>query len=307
MASNPEFLREGSAVDDFLHPDRIIIGVEDERTATVLQQLYRPLTLRDVPLVITSCRTAELIKYAANSFLATRIGFINEMADLCEAAGCEIQDLARGIGLDRRIGQHYLHPGPGLGGSCFPKDTRALVFTAREFGAPVSIVEQVVASNERRKRTLIDRVKKAVGGDLKGRRISLLGIAFKADTDDVRESAALVLIPALQQEGAVLAAYDPQAMSNGRAHFDEVQWCADPYSTVIGADAAVILTEWNEFRGLNLNKLAGRMAKPILLDLRNLFEPADVAAAGLRYVSLGRQPILAKVPHVKLLKVGGVR
>ena len=227
VASNPEFLREGSAVEDFLRPDRIVIGVSSERAEAPLRQLYRPLTQKDVPIVFTSCQAAEVIKYAANTYLATRIGFVNQLADLCEKVDADISDVTRGMGLDKRIGQHYLQPGPGFGGSCFPKDTRALMVTAREHKSPFTVVEEVIEANERRKRGLTDRVAAAVGGKMDGKRIAVLGIAFKADTDDIRDAASLVLIPELQKKGAIVAVYDPAAMDNGRGLFDDVQWCAD--------------------------------------------------------------------------------
>jgi len=288
VASNPEFLREGSAVEDFLRPDRIVLGVSSERAEAPLRQLYRPLTQVDVPIVFTSCQAAEVIKYAANTYLATRIGFVNQLADLCEKVDADITHVTRGMGLDKRIGQHYLQPGPGFGGSCFPKDTRALMVTAREHKAPFTVVEEVVEANERRKRSLTERVTNAVGGNLKGKRIAVLGIAFKADTDDIRDAASLVLIPELQAGGAVVAAYDPAAMDNGRTQFDDVQWCADAYSAAMDAAAVVILTEWNEFRGLDFTRLAKSMRAPVMVDFRNLFSLQDVENSGLVYHSLGR-------------------
>jgi UDPglucose 6-dehydrogenase len=288
VASNPEFLREGSAVEDFLRPDRIVVGVSSERAEAPLRQLYRPLTQKDVPIVFTSCQAAEVIKYAANTYLATRIGFVNQLADLCEKVDADIVDVTRGMGLDKRIGQHYLHPGPGFGGSCFPKDTRALMVTAREHGAPFSIVEEVIDANDRRKRALAERVCNALGGSAEGKRVAVLGIAFKADTDDIRDAASLVLIPELQKLGATISAYDPAAMDNGRSQFDHVQWCADAYSAAIEADIVVILTEWNEFRGLDIAKLVQTMRSPVMVDFRNLFSLEDVSGSGLVYHSLGR-------------------
>jgi UDPglucose 6-dehydrogenase len=295
VASNPEFMREGSAVEDFIQPDRIVVGVNAERAERVLRQLYRPLTARDVPLLVTNCEAAEVIKYAANTFLATRIAFVNQLADLCEKVGADIQDVARGMGLDKRIGLQFLAPGPGFGGSCFPKDTRALAHTARQHGHAFSIVEAAIAANEARKRQLADRIEQAAGGRLAGKKVALLGIAFKAETDDIRDSAALTLIPELQRRGAGIAAFDPVAMDNGRRTFDAVQWCADAYSAVIGADAAVILTEWNVFRGLDLKRLARGMRQPVLVDFRNLFPLSDAEAAGIAYHSVGRQSIAAAV------------
>jgi UDPglucose 6-dehydrogenase len=288
VASNPEFMREGSAVEDFLRPDRVVVGVSDERAERVMRQLYRPLTAKQVPLVVTSCETAEVIKYAANTFLATRIAFVNQLADLCEKVGADIQDVAQGMGLDKRIGLQFLAPGPGFGGSCFPKDTRALAHTARQHGSSFTIVENVIASNEARKRSLADRIAKAVGGTLKDKKIAILGIAFKADTDDIRDAASLTVIPELQQRGALIAAFDPVAMDNGRQYFDDVQWCADAYSAAMGANAVVILTEWNVFRGLDLKRLARAMRDPIMVDFRNLLTLSDVRNSGLTYHSVGR-------------------
>jgi UDPglucose 6-dehydrogenase len=292
VASNPEFMREGSAVEDFLKPDRVVIGVNSERAEKVLRQLYRPLTAKNVPLLVASCEAAEVIKYAANTFLATRIAFVNQLADLCEKVGADIQDVARGMGLDKRIGLQFLNPGPGFGGSCFPKDTRALVHTARQHGNPFTIVEDVVAANEARKRALADRIQQAAGGTLAGKKIALLGIAFKAETDDIRDAAALTLAPELQKRGAALAAFDPVAMDNGRQAFQSVQWCADAYSAAMGADVVVILTEWNVFRGLDLGRLARGMREPVMVDFRNLFTVSDVKGSGLVYHSIGRASVL---------------
>ncbi|WP_373505291.1 UDP-glucose/GDP-mannose dehydrogenase family protein [Aestuariivirga sp.] len=288
VASNPEFMREGSAVEDFLRPDRVVIGVSSERAEATLRQLYRPLAAKNVPIVATSCEAAEIIKYAANTFLATRIAFVNQLADLCERVGADIQDVARGMGLDKRIGLQFLSPGPGYGGSCFPKDTRALAATARQYGNPFTIVENVISANESRKRDLADRIQKVVGGTLAGKKIALLGIAFKAETDDIRDAAALTVIPELQRRGAAVAAFDPVAMDNGRQAFDEVQWCADAYSAAIGADAVVVLTEWNVFRGLDLKRLAKGMRQPVMIDFRNLFTLDDVKGSPMAYHSIGR-------------------
>lgn len=292
VASNPEFMREGSAVEDFLRPDRVVVGVNSERAEKVLRQLYRPLTAKNVPLLVASCEAAEVIKYAANTFLATRIAFVNQLSDLCEKVGADIQDVARGMGLDKRIGLQFLSPGPGFGGSCFPKDTRALVHTARQLGNPFTIVENVVAANEARKRALADRIQEAAGGTLAGKKIALLGIAFKAETDDIRDAAALTVVPELQARGAALAAFDPVAMDNGRQAFQSVQWCADAYSAAIGADVVVILTEWNVFRGLDLTRLARDMREPVMVDLRNLFTVSDIKGSGLIYHSIGRPSII---------------
>jgi UDPglucose 6-dehydrogenase len=291
VASNPEFMREGSAVEDFQRPDRVVVGVNSERAENMLRQLYRPLTAKNVPLVVTSCEAAEVIKYAANTFLATRIAFVNQLADFCEKVGADIQDVARGMGLDKRIGLQFLSPGPGFGGSCFPKDTRALAETARRHGTPFSIVEDVIGSNEARKRQLVERVQHAVGGGLAGKRIALLGIAFKAETDDIRDAAALTVIPELQKRGASVSAFDPVAMDNGRQAFQSVQWCADAYSAAVGADAVVILTEWNVFRGLDLKRLARDLREPVVVDFRNLFALSDIKGSGLTYHSIGRQSV----------------
>ena len=293
VASNPEFLREGSAVDDFLKPDRVVIGINSERAREPLAQLYRPLLRSDVEIVFTTCASAEVIKYAANTYLATRIGFVNQLADLCEKVGANITDVTHGMGLDKRIGRHYLNPGPGFGGSCFPKDTRALMVTAREHEVPFTVVEEVIEANERRKRSLTPKICKAMGGAIKGRRIAILGIAFKADTDDIRDAAALVLVPDLQRLGATIAAYDPAAMDNAKTVFDKVQWCTDAYSAVVDADAVAILTEWNEFRGLDLQKIAQSMRRPVMVDFRNLFSLKDVEGLGLTYHSQGRRSIIA--------------
>jgi UDPglucose 6-dehydrogenase len=292
VAANPEFLREGSAVEDFLRPDRVVVGVDSDRARERMERLYRPLQVRDVPLLFTGFETAEIIKYAANAFLATRIGFINEIADLCEEVGADIASVARGMGLDRRIGQHYLQPGPGFGGSCFPKDTRALVSISREAGAPSRIVESVVLSNEARKERLVGRVMAALGDKVAGVRIGILGVAFKADTDDMREAAALSLVPALLARGAIVQAYDPVAMKAAAALLPGVAWCSDAYEAVTGADAAVVLTEWNEFSGLDLRRLAAAMRRPVMLDFRNIYSPADMERTGFVYHSVGRPAVL---------------
>jgi UDPglucose 6-dehydrogenase len=309
VASNPEFMREGSAVEDFVRPDRVVVGVSSERAERTLRQLYRPLTAKNVPLVVTSCEAAEVIKYAANTFLATRIAFVNQLADLCEKVGADIEDVARGMGLDKRIGLQFLSPGPGFGGSCFPKDTRALVHTARHYGNPFSIVENVVAANEQRKQALTERIERAAGGSLSGKRVALLGIAFKAETDDIRDAASLTVIPELQKRGAAIAAFDPVAMDNGRQAFQSVQWCADAYSAAIGADVVVVLTEWNVFRGLDLRRLARDMREPVMVDFRNLFTLGDVKGTGLTYHSIGRasiKPDSDQASSVVPLKSGAV-
>ncbi|WP_022728625.1 UDP-glucose dehydrogenase family protein [Fodinicurvata sediminis] len=291
IASNPEFLREGAAVEDFLRPDRVILGVEGERSAELLQTLYRPLALLQKPMVVTGLETAEVIKYAANAFLATKVTFINEIADLCEQVGGNVQDVARGMGLDGRIGPKFLHAGPGFGGSCFPKDTRALVETGREAGAEQRIVEAVVAVNEARKVAMADKVAEACGGDLAGRTIGLLGVTFKPNTDDVRESTALDLVPALQQAGATVQAFDPVGMDNAKRLLSGVDWREDAYAALEGADALVLLTEWNEFRGLDLARVRRLLAQPVVVDLRNIYTPQEMNAAGLNYHSIGRPPL----------------
>ena len=291
MASNPEFLREGSAVEDFLRPDRIVVGLSAARARERMSEVYRPLMLRDVPVLFTNFETAELIKYAANAYLATRIGFINEMADLCEAVGADVGAVTRGMGLDRRIGLHYLQPGPGFGGSCFPKDTRALASIARQAGSRTKIVEAVIEANSVRKESLAMRIQQAVGGDLQGKRVAVLGLSFKADTDDLREAASLAVIPALQLAGATIAAYDPVAIPAAGPLLSRVEWCDDAYETAKGADAIVVLTEWNEFRGLDLWRLAAQMREPVLIDFRNIYSAGDVAKTPFVYHSLGRATV----------------
>jgi UDPglucose 6-dehydrogenase len=288
VASNPEFLREGSAIEDFQRPDRVVVGVESERAKDVLERLYRPLNLIQAPILFTSLETAELIKYATNSFLASKITFINEMADLCERVGADVQVLAKGIGLDGRIGSKFLHPGPGYGGSCFPKDTTALLRIAEEAGSPLRIVESVVAVNDGRKRTMVRRIVQACGGSVQGKTIAILGVTFKPNTDDVRESPSLVILPALQAEGATVRAYDPEGMTTAAALLPDVVWCEDAYDAMEAADAVVILTEWNAFRTLDLARARERLHQPIMVDLRNVYDPAEMIAAGFSYTSIGR-------------------
>ena len=288
VVSNPEFLREGAAIEDFLHPDRVVIGAETDRARDAMRELYRPLFLRETPILFTDRETAELTKYAANAFLAVKITFINEIADLCERVGADVQGVARGMGLDRRIGDKFLHPGPGYGGSCFPKDTLALTRTAADAGAPVRLVETAAAVNEDRKRAMAARVLEALGGDAAGRTVAVLGLAFKPNTDDMREAPSLELVPALQAAGAAVRAYDPQAMESAGPLLPGVTWCADAYEAAAGADCAVLLTEWNEFRGVDLDRLRSVMAAPVLLDLRNVYKPAEMAAAGFAYRGIGK-------------------
>ncbi len=288
IASNPEFLREGAAIEDFMRPDRIVVGATGERSREVARELYRPLFLNETPVLFTSRETAELTKYAANAFLATKISFINEIADLCEAVGADVQEVARGIGLDGRIGSKFLHAGPGYGGSCFPKDTRALLETAREVGAPLQIVEAVDSVNEKRKAAMAEKVVAALDGGLTGKRIGVLGLTFKPNTDDMREAPSLEIVPALIRAGASVAAYDPQGMATARQLLRDVAWCEDAYAAADGADALVIITEWNEFRALDLDEIKRRLDAPVIVDLRNIYRPEDMAARGFRYTSIGR-------------------
>ena len=288
VASNPEFLREGSAIGDFMRPDRVVIGAETDRARAVMQALYRPLYLMETPVVMTTLETAELTKYAANAFLATKITFINEMADLCEKVGANVQDVARGMGLDGRIGKKFLHAGPGYGGSCFPKDTVALVRTAQEYGSPARLVEAVVQVNDTRKGAMASRVIAACGGTVRGKTVGVLGVAFKPNTDDMREAPSLAIVPALQDAGAIVRAYDPAAMHEAGAMLPGVHWCADAYDVAVGADVLVIITEWNEFRALDLDRIGASMTQKVLVDLRNVYRGDDVRAQGFAYTSIGR-------------------
>ena len=289
VASNPEFLREGSAIGDFMRPDRVVIGAETERAREVMQALYRPLYLMETPVVMTTLETAELTKYAANAFLATKITFINEIADLCEKVGANVQDVARGMGLDGRIGKKFLHAGPGYGGSCFPKDTIALVRTAQEYGSPARLVETVVQVNDTRKGAMASRVMQACGGSVRGKVVAVLGVAFKPNTDDMREAPSLAIVPALQDAGASIRAYDPAAMHEAQPLLPDVQWCSDAYDAAKGADVLVLITEWNEFRALDFEQLGALMRTRVLVDLRNVYRPDDVRAAGFHYSSIGRR------------------
>ena len=291
VAANPEFLREGSAIEDFLHPDRVVVGAETEHARAVLGALYRPLFLRETPILNTTRETAELIKYAANAFLATKITFINEIADLCEAVGADVQLVAKGIGLDGRIGAKFLHPGPGYGGSCFPKDALALIRTARERGAPARIVETVVEVNEARKRRMAEKVIAACGGSVDGATIAVLGLAFKPNTDDMRDSPSLSIVPALQAAGARVRAYDPEAMTAAAALLPGVEFGGSAYEVIDGADALVVITEWNQFRALDLARLKATMRRALIVDLRNIYRREDMAEAGFHYVSIGRAPV----------------
>jgi UDPglucose 6-dehydrogenase len=288
VASNPEFLREGSAIGDFLRPDRVVIGTDSDRARAVMRALYRPLYLIETPIVMTSLETAELIKYAANTFLATKITFINEIADLCEKVGADVHDVAKGIGLDGRIGKKFLHPGPGYGGSCFPKDTLALVRTAQDYGSPLRIVETVVDINDKRKKSMADRIVEACGGDVDGKTIAVLGVTFKPNTDDMRDSPSLDIIPALQAKGAVIRAFDPAGQHEAEKLLPGVTWCGDTYETLEGASAIALLTEWNEFRVLDFKRTRELMKSPVLVDLRNVYNPDDMEMAGFAYTCVGR-------------------
>ena len=288
VVSNPEFLREGAAIRDFKFPDRIVVGTEDDRARAVLTEIYRPLFINSSPLLFTARRTAELIKYAANAFLATKITFINEIADLCEAVGANVQDVARGIGLDNRIGAKFLHAGPGYGGSCFPKDTLALIKTAQDYGTPVRIVETVAAVNDQRKRAMAKKVIAAAGGAVRGKTVAMLGLTFKPNTDDMRDSPAIAVVQALQDGGAQVRAFDPEGMEQARLVLTGVDYAADPYACVAGADVTVLMTEWDAFRGLDMDRLAAAMATPVVVDLRNVYRPDEMARRGIAYSSVGR-------------------
>jgi len=287
VVSNPEFLREGAAIGDFKRPDRIVIGTDDERARGVMEELYRPLYLNAAPLLFTSRRTSEVIKYAANAYLATKITFINEMADLCEAVGANVQEVARGIGLDNRIGSKFLHAGPGFGGSCFPKDTLALMKTAQDLASPLRIVETVVAVNDQRKRAMARKVMAACGGSVRGKRIAVLGLAFKPNTDDMREAPSLAIIAALQDAGATVVAHDPESMEPAKALLRDVSFAPDAYSCIEGADALVIVTEWNAYRALDLDRVKAALRQPVVVDLRNIYRSEDMRRRGFTYSNVG--------------------
>jgi UDPglucose 6-dehydrogenase len=288
VASNPEFLREGAAIADFKHPDRIVVGAEDDRAQEVLKEIYRPLFLNRAPILFTGRRTAELTKYAANAFLAVKISFINEIANLCEAVDADVQDVARGIGLDNRIGPKFLHAGPGYGGSCFPKDTLALLQTADKFGVEQRIVRTTVEVNDDRKASMADRVERAMGGDLNGKRIAVLGLAFKPNTDDMREAPSIPLINGLIERGATISSFDPVARDQAEKVFSEIEFAEDAYEAASDADALVIVTEWDEFRALDLEKIAGSLRGKVLVDLRNVYDRLEAEEAGLTYFGVGR-------------------
>jgi UDPglucose 6-dehydrogenase len=289
VASNPEFLREGSAIEDFMRPNRVVLGTEDEQSAAILEDLYRPLYLIETPIVTTDVITAEVIKYASNAFLATKISFINEMADLCEALGADVHGVAKGMGLDRRIGPKFLHPGPGYGGSCFPKDTRAVLEVARDQGQDLRIVRATIEVNDARPEKMVEKIRRAVGGELGGKTIGLLGLTFKPNTDDLRESPAMIILDRLTEEGAEVRAYDPVALSVVEGEKRKgVAACEDEYEAAKGADALVIATEWNQFRGLDVDRLMQLLARPVVVDLRNVYEPDAMRQRGFDYTGVGR-------------------
>ncbi len=288
VASNPEFLREGAAIDDFMRPDRVVVGTSSKRAQEVMREVYRPLYLNETPILFTKRETAEIIKYAANAFLATKITFINEIADLCEQVGADVQQVAKGIGLDRRIGAKFLNAGPGYGGSCFPKDTLALTRAGQKYGAAQRIVEAVVSVNEDRKARMADKIIAACGGDVRGKKIGILGVAFKPNTDDMRDAPALTIIPVLQQAGAKIFAYDPEAMDIAKDMLDDVLWCDDAYSLANDTDAIAIITEWNEFRALDLERIHDAMSGNIIVDLRNIYKADEMHEKGFSYTSIGR-------------------
>jgi UDPglucose 6-dehydrogenase len=288
VASNPEFLREGAAIEDFMRPDRVVIGSNDEKAIEIMKELYRPLYLIETPIVITSLEAAELIKYAANAFLATKITFINEIANLCDAIGCDVHDVARGMGMDNRIGRKFLHPGPGYGGSCFPKDTRALTTVADQFGVETRIVDAVIEANDRQRDAMLEKIENLVG-DLNGKQIGVLGLSFKPETDDMRESPAVDVIKMMTSKGARVCAYDPVAMEEARKCLDHgVLFAEDEYGAISGADALVIITEWNQFRALDMERVKQLLKQPKIADLRNIYKPGDLRAMGFEYVGVGR-------------------
>ncbi|HVY85062.1 MAG TPA: UDP-glucose/GDP-mannose dehydrogenase family protein [Caulobacterales bacterium] len=288
VVSNPEFLREGAAIDDFKRPDRVVVGTDDQRARDLMRELYRPLYLNETPIVFTTRRTSELIKYAANAFLAMKITFINEVADLCDAVGANVQEVAKGIGLDKRIGGKFLHAGPGYGGSCFPKDTLALMKTARDSGAPIELIETTVRVNSARKQAMAHKIMEAMGGNVKGKTVAILGLTFKPNTDDMRDAPALDIIPALQAEGAIVRAFDPEGMKEAKVLLKDVAFAGGPYECIDGADAVAIITEWNQFRALDLARVKASLKAPIVVDLRNIYNPAEMTSHGFTYVSVGR-------------------
>ena len=288
VVSNPEFLREGAAIDDFKRPDRVVVGTDSERARLVMAELYRPLNLNETPILFTGRRTSELIKYAANAFLAMKITFINEMADLCETLGADVQQVARGIGLDNRIGSKFLHAGPGYGGSCFPKDTLALVRTATDAGSPVRLIETTVAVNDARKKAMATRVAEALGGSVAGKTVGVLGLTFKPNTDDMRDAPSLDIVPELLKGGATVKAFDPEGMKEAARLLPDIEYCAGPYDAVAGADVVLILTEWDQFRALDLDRVKLLMNAPVMVDLRNIYSAPDMTVRGFSYSSIGR-------------------
>ncbi len=300
VVSNPEFLREGSAVEDFMRPNRVVIGSESPRALAIVKDIYRPLYLIETPFVVTNLETAEMIKYAANAFLATKISFINEIANLCDKAGADVHMVAKGMGLDRRIGPKFLHPGPGFGGSCFPKDTEAMARIGRDHDSPVSIVETVIAVNQRQKRLMVEKVVEGLGGDARGKRVALLGLSFKPNTSDIRETPALVLAKELLAGGATIQAYDPAAMDEFRREMGDagITYTKGSYEAIEGADILVVITEWNEFRNLDMERVKGLLAQPTIVDLRNIYDPVKMKGLGFKYLCVGRQVVYDRAPVV---------
>jgi UDPglucose 6-dehydrogenase len=288
VASNPEFLREGAAIQDFMRPDRVVIGADDDAPMAILTDLYRPLYLNETPFVVTNIPTAELSKYAANAFLATKISFINEIANLCERIGADVHHLARGIGLDRRIGSKFLHPGPGFGGSCFPKDTRSAAHFAREAGEALQVVEAVIRVNEEQRKRMVDKILAALGGEAKGKTVAMLGLSFKPETDDMRDSPSLDIVAGLEAQGATVRAFDPASMDHAKKLLPGVELCEDAYEACEGADVLVIMTEWNQFRMLDLERVKGSLQSPVIVDLRNVYEPDRMREKGFQYTCVGR-------------------
>jgi UDPglucose 6-dehydrogenase len=291
VASNPEFLREGAAIDDFIRPDRVVVGTSSEKAREIMREVYRPLYISETPILFTTRETAEVTKYAANAFLATKISFINEIADLCEQVGADVQQVAKGIGLDGRVGAKFLHAGPGYGGSCFPKDTLALTRAGQKYNAPQRIVETVVSVNEDRKARMADKIIAAAGGNVRGKKIGVLGVAFKPNTDDMRDAPSLTIIPSLQQAGAIIVAYDPEAMDEAKELLSDVTWCDNAYDVAKDADILTIITEWNEFRALDLSRISESMSGNLLVDLRNIYKTHDMQGKGFEYISVGRSRV----------------
>ncbi len=291
VASNPEFLREGSAIEDFMRPNRVVIGVDSLKAKRIMKELYRPLFLIETPIIFTSPQTAELIKYASNAFLATKITFINQIADLCEKSGADVHDVAKSMGLDKRIGDKFLHPGPGFGGSCFPKDNLELAATARALGSPIGLIEEVISFNKSRKKKMARKIILACGNNVKGKKIAILGLTFKPNTDDMRDSPSLDIIPALQKAGAKIQAYDPEGMDQAKGYLRGIKWCNNPYEALDGAEALVFLTEWNQFRALDLKRIKKTLKKPTIIDLRNIYVPGQMKKMGFKYISIGREAV----------------